>query len=291
MLSVGDAVVKSMAGQWPGLAIAALRYVIGSSGLAMALLVAEGPASFAFPRFRFQVLRGCAVATASVAFFTSLSLMPLATATAILFTAPMLTALLAALILREPLRRETWLASLVAFAGVLIVLRPNVGTLGLAAVLPLVAATGNALMVIGNRAVAGRGSALAMQFTGAAIAMPVLVSAALLGSASGFRPLALHWPSAAIVAKCAFIACSATSAHALIYLGTTRAGAALVAPMTYVQLLVASLLGWVIFHEAPDAFTLLGAAVIVGSGLYLWRASAARGKPDDMDLVEVAAAD
>ncbi|MFX5862063.1 EamA family transporter, partial [Acinetobacter baumannii] len=77
---------------------------------------------------------------ASMAFFTSLSLMPLATATAILFTAPMLTALLAALILREPLRRETWIASLVAFAGVLVVLRPNVSTLGLAAALPLVAA-------------------------------------------------------------------------------------------------------------------------------------------------------
>lgn len=276
MLSVGDAVVKSMAGQWPGPAIAALRYTLGASGLGVALALTEGRAGFAFPRARFQVLRGCAVSMATVAFFTALALMPLATATAILFTAPILTALLAALLLGEPLRRETWIASIVAFAGVLIVLRPNLATLGMAALLPLMAATGNALMVIGNRAVAGRGSALAMQFTGAVIAAPILIVVTMLGAASGFKPFTMHWPALSVVAKCAFIACSATCAHALIYLATTRAGAAMVAPMTYVQLLVATTIGWAVFHERPDLLTLAGAAVIVASGIYLWRSSLAR---------------
>jgi drug/metabolite transporter (DMT)-like permease len=276
LLSVGDAVVKSMAGQWPASAIAALRYTLGVSGLGVALALAEGRAGFAFPQARFQVLRGTAVAMATVAFFSALALMPLATATAILFTAPMLTALLAALLLGEPLRRETWIASIVAFAGVLIVLRPNVTTLGVVALLPLVAATGNALMVIGNRAVAGHGSALAMQFTGAVIAAPILITVTMLGAWSGFPPLALHWPSLAVVGKCVFIACSATTAHTLIYLATTRAGAAMVAPMTYVQLLVATAIGWGVFREPPDALTLAGAAVIVGSGIYFWRSSLSR---------------
>lgn len=276
MLSVGDAVVKSMVGQWPGPAIAALRYTLGASGLGVALALAEGRAGFAFPLVRFQVLRGSAVAMATVAFFSALALMPLATATAILFTAPMLTALLAAVLLGEPLRRKTWIASIVAFAGVLIVLRPNVATLGVVALLPLVAATGNALMVIGNRAVAGRGSALAMQFTGAVIAAPILIAVTTLGAGSGFKPFALHWPALSVVAKCAFIACSATTAHTLIYLATTRAGAAMVAPMTYVQLLVATAIGWGLFHEPPDGLTLAGAAVIVASGIYLWRSSLAR---------------
>jgi drug/metabolite transporter (DMT)-like permease len=130
-------------------------------------------------------------------------------------------------------------------------------------------------MVIGNRAVAGRGSALAMQFTGAVIAAPILVAVTLLGSASGLKPFALHWPALGVVAKCAFIACSATTAHALIYLGTTRAGAAMVAPMTYVQLLVATAIGWALFHEPPDLLALAGAGVIVASGIYLWRSSLA----------------
>lgn len=274
MFSVGDAVVKSMAGQWPAPAIAALRYTLGVSGLGVAL--AEGRTGFAFPQARFQVLRGTAVAMATVAFFSALALMPLATATSILFTAPILTALLAALLLGEPLRRETWIASIVAFAGVLIVLRPNVTTLGVAALLPLVAATGNALIVIGNCAVAGHGSPLAMQFTGAVIAAPILIAVTLAGAWSGFQPFALHWPALAVVGKCVFIACGATTAHTLIYLATTRASAAMVAPMTYVQLLVATAIGWGVFREPPDALTLAGAGVIVGSGIYFWRSSLAR---------------
>jgi drug/metabolite transporter (DMT)-like permease len=272
LLSLGDAVVKSMAGQWPGPAIAALRYTLGASGLGAVLAWRDGRAGFAFPRPVYQAMRGLAVSLATVAFFTALTLMPLATATTILFTAPIITALLGALLLREPLRRETWIASFVAFAGVLIVLRPNFAVLGLAALLPLLAALGNALMVIGNRAVAGRASALAMQFSGAVIAAPILVCVVLIGHSSGFRPYAMHWPSASVLARCGFIACSATAAHTCIYLGTTRADAATIAPMTYVQLLVATALGWGIYGERPDALALLGAGVIVGAGVYLWRA-------------------
>jgi drug/metabolite transporter (DMT)-like permease len=71
----------------------------------------------------------------------------------------MVTALLAAALIGEPMRRETWIASLVAFAGVLIVLRPNFVLIGPAAVLPLFAAIGMSLLIIGNRAVTPTGTA------------------------------------------------------------------------------------------------------------------------------------
>lgn len=272
LLSLGDAVVKTMAGMWPGTAIALLRYALGAVGLWAILLAREGPTALRVPRPGVQLLRGLAVALATTGFFSALFVMPLADATAITFTSPMLTALLAALVLGEPARRATWLATLAAFAGVMIVLRPNVMTLGWSALLPLLSALGMSVLVIGNRAVAGAASALAMQAYVAAAAVPILLAITLAGHASGFPPLQVGWPDWSVLARCALVAVSASTAHWLIFLGTTRAGAATIAPATYVQLLVAITLGWVAFGEPPDAMTLIGAAIIVAAGLALWRA-------------------
>ncbi|ANY21360.1 Riboflavin transporter [Tsuneonella dongtanensis] len=271
LLSVGDAVVKSIAGEWPPTAIAALRYVLGAAGLSAMLLATEGRAAFRFVRPGAQLVRGASVAVATVAFFGSLQLMPLAEATSIVFASPIITAALAPLVLRERTGPATWAACLVAFAGVLIVLRPNLAPLGIAALLPLVSAFAMSALFMANRSVAGSASALAMQAVLALIAAPILILAAAAGHASGLPALAISTPSLEVVAKCAFVALSASSAHWLIYLGTTRAGASRIAPMTYVQLLVATALGWWWFGDRPDAMAVGGAALIIGAGLLLWR--------------------
>lgn len=279
LLSVGDAVVKSMAGMWPGTAISALRYLLGAIGLGGVLFAREGRAGFAYPKLRWQLLRGLSVSISAVAFFSAVQLMPIGEATAISFTSPMITALLAALILKEPLRRETWIASAVAFAGVLIILRPNFGLLGWVALLPVLAATGMAFLMIANRKVAGTASALAMQFNVASIGAICLFFATIAGHFSGLAFFAVAIPSATVIAKCALIAVTATTAHACLFIATTRADASAIAPMTYVQLLLAGGFGWVLFGERPDALALLGSAVIVGAGLYLWRSGKAPTEP------------
>lgn len=276
LLSCGDAVVKSMAGQWAPTAIAALRYVLGAVGLGALLAVRQGRAAFAMPVPHIQVLRGFAVALATVGFFSAVFVMPLAAATALTFTSPMLTALLAALVLGEPARRETWIASVIAFAGVLVVLRPNFLAAGWAALFPLLSALGMSLLMIANRHVAGKASPLAMQAFIAAMAAPILIFAATGFHLSGIDRFTVSWPDWSVIARCAVVACSASAAHWLIYMGTTRAGAASIAPMTYVQMLVASVIGWLFFDSRPDAFTLAGATVIIGAGLYLWHAGRVR---------------
>jgi drug/metabolite transporter (DMT)-like permease len=283
LLSIGDALVKSMAGQWPGPAIAALRYVIGAFGLGTFLLLREGRAGFRMTGTRWHVLRGFGVALSATTLFTAVQIMPIAEATAISFTSPMVTALLAAALLGEAMRRETWIASLIAFAGVLIVLRPNFAVIGPAALLPLFSALGMALLMIGNRAVAGRASALAMQFNVALFAMGFLLLFTLAGHLSGIRMLHVGMPPLGVLAKSATIAVSASGAHALIYMATTRAGAGTIAPMTYVQLMMAGFFGWLLFHERPDATALAGAAIIVGAGLYLWRAGRMTDEPQGTD--------
>lgn len=276
LLSCGDAVIKSIHGAWAPTAVAGTRYVLGAVGLGALLLWREGPNGFRMPLPWVQALRGFGVSMATVGFFAAVFVMPLATATSITFTSPMITAVLSALFLGEKARRETWLATLFAFAGVLVVLRPNFAALGLQSLLPLMSAGGMSVLMIGNRASAGRASPLAMQFFVAAWATLFLTIAVIAGEASGMPRLALTVPDWTVVARCGVVAVSASLAHWSIFRGTERAGAATIAPMTYVQLLVATVLGLVLFGDWPDGWTLLGAAMIVASGLWLWRAGRVR---------------
>ena len=270
LLSLGDAAIKTIAGAWPGTAVALTRYSIGAAILGILLWRREGRAGFHIGPWRWHLLRGIAVGMATVAFFSALFVMPLAEATTITFTSPMLTVLLAAPILGERIRPIAIVAMLLAFAGVVIVLRPSFAELGLAALLPLVSALGMSLLMIGNRVVAGSGSALAMQFWVALLALPVLAVAAWAGHWSGLAQYRVGVPDWSILARCALVACTASTAHWLIFRATERTGAARVAPMTYVQMIVALALGALVFGDLPDAIALVGAAVIIAGGLLLW---------------------
>ena len=271
LLSTGDAIIKTMAGEWSPLAVAALRFTFGAIGLSTLLLTTQGPQAFRPSRPWLQLARGFCLSMATIGFFSAVFIMPLAEATALIFIAPILTALLSGPLLGEKVRPATFIASAIAFIGVLVVLRPNVLELGYAALLPLGSALFMSLLVIANRASANQGSALSMQVFMAVTAVPLLITASLIGQATGKEALQIGWPSGSVALRCAIVAVTASTAHYLVYLGTTRADAATIAPMTYVQLLVAGTLGWVLFGDTPDLMTLVGALIIIGAGLYLWR--------------------
>lgn len=87
-LSCGDAIVKSMAGAWPGSAVSALRYCFGAAGLTVFIALRHGRAGFVLPRPALQFGRAGAVSIATLCFFMGVMAMPLADATAIQFTSP-----------------------------------------------------------------------------------------------------------------------------------------------------------------------------------------------------------
>jgi drug/metabolite transporter (DMT)-like permease len=271
-LSCGDAIVKSMAGAWPGSAVSALRYSFGALGLIVYVAARHGRAGFVLPRPWLQIGRGAAVSLSTLCFFMGVMAMPLADATAIQFTSPILTALLAPFVLRERTPKAVWLALVLAFSGVLVVLRPNVAASGLIAFYPIGAAFGMSWLMMFNRKAAGDAPVAVMQLLLAAVAAPMLIAAAALLHLYGGPPFRIVPPSGVVIAKCAAVALFATCGHALIFAAVTRASAQLVAPMTYVQLLVAATLGWAWFGNAPDAATCVGAALIILGGLWLWRA-------------------
>lgn len=270
LLAATDAVVKSMVGEWPGTAVSALRFALGAVGLGTIVTLREGARGFAPPDWGIQVKRGLALGLASLCFFLALFAMPQAEATAIQFANPMLTALVSAWLLHERPTRATLLATVVAFAGVLIVLRPNVQVLGLAALLPLGAAVGMAFLLTFNRMSAGDTSALAAQFFAALFATPLLLVATAIGHASGQPALHVDWPSASVILRCAVAATAASLAHGLIYVATVRASSATIAPTVYVQIIVAIITGYLVFGDVPDGWSLFGTAIIIGAGLWLW---------------------
>jgi drug/metabolite transporter (DMT)-like permease len=278
LLTCGDTVIKTIAGQWPGTAIAALRYIIGAFGLAAILWVRGGRASFICPQPWIQIGRGASVALGAACFFIALANMSIAEATVIQFANPIIVALLSALLFREKIGLPTWAATIIAFAGVVIVIRPNLANVGFAGLLPLGTAVFMAGLVLLNRKSAGTVSALQAQVLISAFAAPILVVIALAGHATGASALHITWPSMEVVAKCAIVACSASLAHALLYMATERVSAATVAPVTYIQLLVAIVLGALFFGHLPDVPVYVGGALIIGAGLILWWNASVEGK-------------
>jgi drug/metabolite transporter (DMT)-like permease len=248
-----------------------LRFSIGAVALSILLLRSEGASAFRPQKPWLQAARGVCLALASVCFFSAIYLMPLAEAMAIAFLSPVLTQVFAGLLLKEQVRPIVWVISAFALVGVVIILRPNLALLGWAALLPLVSAVFFALLMVGNRASAGQGSALSMQVFAAGICAPLLIGASMVANLSDIPQLQFGWPEWDVVLRCAIVAFTATCAHWLVYIGTSRAGAAQVAPAIYVQMLVAVTLGWSVFGDRPDLYTVLGAGLIIAAGLYLWR--------------------
>ena len=270
LLSIGDAVVKTMAGQWAGSGIALLRYSIGAVGLAIFVRWSYGRAAFALPRPWLQLGRGTAVAVATFGFFMGVMVMPLADATAIVFTSPIWTLVLSFLFLRERPQPAVLVSILLASAGVLLILRPNVLALGIEAFLPLLAALAMSCLMILNRRAAGLAPAMVMQMLVAVLAVPVLLAMAVAGHFSGEPALTITSPPWTVVLRCAGVAVTATLGHWCIFRATEMASAASIAPMTYVQLLVATGAGVLLFQDVPTAPKAAGAALIISGGLWLW---------------------
>lgn len=268
---IGDAFIKSMAGDWPAPAVAALRFTIGAIALAVILFWREGRAGFQISRPWLHAARGLTLAVGTITFFSAIYIMPLADAVAISFVNPILTALFSGWFLKEKMRPATWVATIVAFGGVLIMLRPNLAAFGWIAILPLFSAVAMASMLILNRMVSSQRSIFAAQFYIAFWAAIFLSIAAGIGH---FLLPVMHIPGApdwGVILRCMIVAVTATSCHFLLYMATMRTTAAAIAPIVYIQLIIASLISVFVFGDAIDPLALVGGGLILLSGLFLWR--------------------
>ena len=209
-----------------------------------------------------QVLRALALIATVSHMFVAVRLMPLADAITIAFVAPLLIAGASALYLKERVTISHWLAILVGFGGVLIVIRPGTGVFEMASLVPLAAAGTAALYQTLTRPISQIVSPTSMLYT-----------ATLVGFAASSLALPFFWvtPDLIAVAYLAAAACLGAAAHFLLTRAYQAAPASLVAPFSYSELIWASAIGLAVFGDVPDTMTLVGGVVVAASGLYLLR--------------------
>jgi drug/metabolite transporter (DMT)-like permease len=202
----------------------------------------------------------CLVAATITSFFAYRHL-PLTQATAITFASPLIVAIIAGPMLGEWPGRHRLGAVAAGFAGVLIVTRPWSGHLQPAVALAFLTAVLNAVYSVTTRILATRDRALTTLFytgvVGSAVMLPVL-------------PFAGPYPGSPVI-WLAMLLLGALGAlgHWLLIMAHDRASPSTLAPFFYAQLLGAAVMGWLMFGEVPNRWTVAGGAVIVASGLYL----------------------
>lgn len=217
-------------------------------------------------------LAGAMIALSVLLYVWSLRYLPVATAVAIFFLAPLLVLALSHLALDDRMDRRRLAAVLVGFAGALLAIRPSWRAFGWVALLPLGSAACYALYVVLTKSLVGAESRAGLQLRIAAAASAALILAMLAGSALGEPLLSARLPRAGDWIVFAAMGVVWTLVHLLVATALSLAPASALAPLQYLEIIGATLLGFAVFGALPDVTTWLGAALIVGAGLYAIRA-------------------
>jgi len=222
-------------------------------------------------RYGIHLLRGVLIATASLFFFGALKYLPLADALSIFFIEPIVLTILSAVFLGETLHRRLIGSIIAGFIGTLIVIRPGFGVFGTPGLLPLVAATLFACYITATRSLSESEDPAMMQFTAGLSASAVMAITVIIGTQLGFDNLTWSMPHPDQLQLMLGMGIMASISHLTLVYAFRRTAASLLAPLQYLELVSAALLGYLVFDEFPDIFTLSGALLIIASGLYMFR--------------------
>lgn len=260
LFAVTDACAKWLGGAgFHPTQIVFLRYVFGLMPVAIALWLARGQ-GLRTSRPGAHLLRGFLMCMALLQFFWGLKFIPLAEAIAVAFTAPLFITALSVPVLKETVGPHRWAAVAIGFIGMLVILRPGSEAFQAEAFLIVGSALTFSFAVLYTRLLTATETNTAM-FT-----YTTVVS--LLAMAP-FAVTTWEAPAAFDVGLFALIGLLGGAAHFLVIVAYRHAPASVNAPFEYTALIWGTLLGWVIWQEAPDAPVWIGAAVIIFAGLYI----------------------
>lgn len=265
-----------MAAGVPLLVFCWFRYAIHLILLMAIILPSRGLGIFKSKNPKLQCLRAAAMLGSALSFFTSLSYLHQAEATALIFIAPLLMLSIAPWILKEPIRKSRWITAGVGLIGVLIVVRPSAGLPTMGVIMGLITACLFTAQHLLSRMLAQDSSFTTVLWSGAigtaalTLSLPFVLPAAL-DTLNNLSPL--NWT---------FLLLSGVAGglgHLLQIQSYRFAPASLLAPFIYVQITFAATLGWLVWAHLPDSITWIGIGIICASGivnsLIEWRRSRA----------------
>jgi drug/metabolite transporter (DMT)-like permease len=258
-LGTSDVTAKYLSASLPSIEIAWIRFVVFALIMVPAML--PGSPLYALPtaRLGLQIMRGAALLGSSLFFISGLRYLPIAEASATGFVSPLFVTALSILFLGESVGLRRWLATAVGLLGVLIILRPGSNAFHPAALFSIVSALAWAATLIMTRMMSG-GERAITTMTYSAITGVIILSVLV--------PVVWVQPSWHDIFFGIVIGVASTAGQWIVVLAFRYADASVLAPFSYTQLLWVSILGFVVFGEVPDVWTVIGAAFVVASGLY-----------------------
>ena len=254
-----DTTAKYLTAHYPVEQVVWARFTFHFLFVAM-LLAPRGCTAFVSQRPGLQLFRSCFMLGANVCFFLAIRTMALVEASAIVFCGPLFVTALSVPLLGERVGARRWCAVAVGFCGAMIVIRPGIDILQSVAVLPLMAAFSFAFYQIFTRKLATVDAPLTTLFYTSVVGV---VCMSLIVPFVWKQPDLLGW-----ALMCLAGLFGAVGQLALIK-AIQLAPVSVVAPFNYLGLLWASALGFLFFGDLPDRYTLIGAAVIAASGIYI----------------------
>lgn len=255
----------------PALQVMFVRYAV-HLGLAAAInLPSKGLDLLRTNSPGLEMLRAGALVGSTLCNFTAVRYLPLTVTGAISFTVPLIVTALSVFILRETVGWRRWTAIAVGLIGVLIIVRPGTEVFHPATLLSLGGAVSYACYAMLTRRLAGVDSAGTQQFYGAAL--PTLVLAPFAIATWIWPTNALDWTVLVLIGVIGF------SGHQFITVAHRFAPASALAPFAYVQILFFTTMSWLVFNQPPDIWLVIGAPIVMGSGLYIWLRERALARP------------
>jgi len=255
---IADTIAKILSASLPIVQINWMRYLV-FAGMALALTLQSPGNAFRVRAPRMQIARGLCLVSSSVLFVFGIRQMGLAEAATISFVAPLLVTILSIPLLGEVVGIRRWAAVVAGMIGVVVVMRPGTGAFQPAALFGVASSTCWAAGLIMTRKMAGTERAATTLLWSACTGFLVLSLA---------MPFHFVRPSATQLALALAQGILSSVGQWLVVLAHRTAPASTLAPFSYAQLLWSVIAGFVVFTALPDQWTILGAAIIVGSGLY-----------------------
>jgi drug/metabolite transporter (DMT)-like permease len=258
-LGASDVTAKYLSATLPSIEITWIRFLVFALIMTPAMMPPSPLFAMQTNRLGLHLLRGLTILGASLFFISGLRFLPIAEASATGFVAPLFVTALSIILLSEKVGLRRWIATGVGLIGVLIILRPGSGAFHPAAFFPLVSALAWACTLIITRMMSGTERAVTVMAYSSIVGVCIL---------SALVPFVWVTPTWHDIAFGIFIGVASTAGQWIVVLAFRYADASVLAPFSYTQLLWVSVLGFLIFGEVPDAYTITGAAFIVASGLY-----------------------
>lgn len=203
------------------------------------------------------------------AMYLSLRFLPLADAIAIAFVMPFIIMLLGKTVLNEEVGSRRIAACAVGFVGTLLVIQPSFAEVGLPALLPLVVAIVFSLFMLITRQIAKDVDPISLQAVSGTMATVLLVPVFAIGAPLGWAELQLIATPPQTTFLLLFVGVLGTFAHLLMTWSLRYAPSATLAPMQYLEIPFATLIGWFLFSDLPNGLAAVGIVITVAAGLYI----------------------